>query len=451
MENLQKLYEQLNATREKTEAILDKSDEEKRQLTEEELDTTVALKVEGEGLGAQIDKIKSEQAIREHHAALTRTLATTGPGRVTVPDQVGVPEELDTTRVRMLNEPDPTQFATFGDQLSAIVRAGLNKGVDERLAATGSNETTPSDGGFLVQQDFSTEILKKTFELGALTSRVRKVPLSPGRNGIKINAIDETSRATGSRWGGVQVYRAAEAEQYTASRPKMRQIELDLKKLIGLWYVTDELLADAVAMAAVAQDAFPQEFAFAIENEIYRGTGAGQMQGILNANCLVTVGKEQGQADATIVKENIDKMWSRCWARSRQNAVWFINQSIEPALFGMSLDVGTGGAPVYLPPGGVSAAPYGMLLGRPVIPIEYASVLGTKGDIMLADLSQYVTIDSGGPEMASSIHLRFDYGEQVFRWTMRNDGQPIWNSALTPFQGTSSNSLSPFVTLAARP
>ena len=59
---------------------------------------------------------------------------------------------------------DEKRFATFGEQLLAAYRAAAPGGnVDERLttrAASGLNESTPSDGGFLVQQDFVTELFK---------------------------------------------------------------------------------------------------------------------------------------------------------------------------------------------------------------------------------------------------------------------------------------------------
>jgi HK97 family phage major capsid protein len=110
--------------------------------------------------------------------------------------------------------------------------------------------------------------------------------------------------------------------------------------------------------------------------------------------------------------------------------------------------VGTGGAPVFMPPGGLSGAPYGTLMGRPVIPVEYCATVGTEGDIILADLSQYLMIDKGGINAASSMHVRFIYDEMAYRFIYRVDGQPIWNSALTPKNG--SNTLSPFVTLATR-
>jgi HK97 family phage major capsid protein len=286
-------------------------------------------------------------------------------------------------------------------------------------------------------------------------SRCRRIPIGANSNGLKIPAIDESSRATGSRWGGVQVYRTIEGGDLTAKKPKFRLMELGLKKMTGLAYATDELLQDAVALEAVFSQAFQEELTFTIENEIMSGSGAGEMLGIMSSNALVSVAKETSQVAATFVAENAMKMWSRMWSRSRMNAVWFINQDVEPQMYQLNIKIknvaGTenvGGAPVYMPPGGISQAPYGTLFGRPVIPVEYCQTLGTKGDVVLADLSQYVVIDKGGVQSASSIHVRFLNDEQTFRWVVRNDGQPTWHAALTPFKG--SNTQSPFVTIETR-
>ena len=88
------------------------------------------------------------------------------------------------------------------------------------------------------------------------------------------------------------------------------------------------------------------------------------------------------------------------------------------------------------------------MFGRPIVPLEQCSSLGAVGDIILGDMSQYLLIDKGGINSASSIHVRFLYDESVFRFIYRVDGQPIWNKPITPYKG--SNTLSPFVTLAAR-
>lgn len=89
-----------------------------------------------------------------------------------------------------------------------------------------------------------------------------------------------------------------------------------------------------------------------------------------------------------------------------------------------------------------------MLLGRPVIPVEHCATLGTPGDIILADFSQYAMADKGGVQAASSIHVRFLNDESTFRFIYRVDGQPTWKKPLTPKNG--SNTYSPFIQLSTR-
>lgn len=158
--------------------------------------------------------------------------------------------------------------------------------------------------------------------------------------------------------------------------------------------------------------------------------------------------KESGQAASTVVIQNIIKMYARLWSRSRQNAVWYINQDILPQLMTMTLAVGSGGSVVWMPAGQIAGQPFDTLLGIPVIPIEQCASLTNQGDIILADMSQYLAIDKGSMQAASSIHVRFVNDESVFRFTYRCDGQPGWNTALTPYKGSATQS--PFITLQNR-
>lgn len=347
-------------------------------------------------------------------------------------------------------------YKSFGEQLVAVMRAARPDadGTDRtRLmaAASGMSEAVASDGGFLVQRDFSNDLLKRTYEYGQISSRVFRVPISAGSNGLKINAVDETSRANGSRFGGVQAYWKDEAALLAESKPKFRTMELSLKKLTGLCYATDELLQDAAALETIMNQAFAEEFSFKIEDAIINGTGAGQPLGFLNSGAVVSQAIESTQTIANssgFLANNVTKMWSRMPARNRSSAVWLINQELEPYLTLMTVGGSGGATPVYIPAGGLSGAQYATLLGRPVIPVEYCAALGTPGDIILADLSQYMMIDKGGINGASSIHVRFLYDETTFRFTYRVDGQPVWNSPLTPYKGSATQS--PFVTLAVR-
>ncbi len=315
-------------------------------------------------------------------------------------------------------------------------------------AATGASEGVPSDGGFLVQQDFASMLDQAVMATGLLPSRCFQIPISGNANGLKANLLDETSRANGSRFGGIQTYWAAEAATVTASKPKFRQATWDLKKLFALFYATEELLQDAAAMAAMVNRWFPMEFGFKMDDAIINGTGAGMPLGILSSDCLVAVAKETNQSADTLVIQNILKMYARILDSSRSNAVWLINADCFPQLYTMSLSVGTGGAPVMLPPGGASTEPYMTLLGRPIIPIEQCATIGDQGDIIFADFREYALADKGGIQSAVSMHVMFIYDEMTFRWTYRVDGMPFRNSAITPFKGSATRS--PFITLAAR-
>lgn len=444
-------------------ATLDKAETEKRALTTEESKAVEAIM-------ADIETRKKEIELEERLQAEEREMAAIGETRGGKADPNEETEERDAygkikqvevrcqvmgkdgryVEGRVINP--KKEFRTLGDLLQAVAKADTRQGVDARLsesrAATGMGEATPADGGWLVQKDFAVDLMTRTYNTGQILSRIPRIPVGPNANGLNLTMINETSRANGSRWGGVVVSRQAEGATPTAGKPKFRQMELKLKKLFGLCYASDELLQDAVALEAVINKAFPDEMSFVMEDEIINGTGAGQMLGILGGGCLVSVAKETGQAAASVVYDNITKMWGRMFAPCRANAVWLINQDVEQPLNGMGISVGTGGIPVYLPPGGLSETPFARLMGRQVIPVEQCQTLGTVGDILLADLSQYTMIDKGGIQAASSMHVRFINDEQTYRFIARNDGQPSWNSALTPKNG--SNTLSPFVALATR-
>jgi len=427
----------------KASADLDaKATAENRDLVEAE----ISMKKE---LLARVEKVKETVDTLEKEERMRAAMAQPQERKTVENTTKNVMDRIEVGR----DSRSKDRFSSLGQQLSAIMNAGIpGRSVDPRLwNATGLNETTPSDGGFLVQDDFSSELLKQVWQTGVLASRCRRISISQNANSLKINGEDETSRATGSRAGGIRGYWAAEAADKTASTPKFRQIELKLNKLVGLCYATDELLDDAQALEGYIKQGFVNEFGFLIDDSIINGTGAGQPLGILNAGCLVSQAKEAGQDADTVVAENIINMYSRLFASSRQNAVWLINQTVEPQLHQMGVSVGVGGQMVYMPPGGLSQAPYGTLLGRPVLPIEQCSALGDAGDIILADLSNgYILADKGGMKSDMSIHVKFQYDESVFRFVMRIDGQPVRASAVTPYKGGATATQSHFVTLAER-
>ncbi|KKN42301.1 hypothetical protein LCGC14_0714550 [marine sediment metagenome] len=367
----------------------------------------------------------------------------------------------DITGVRERLADDPKLgFVGLGDFATAVKSAyspNAGQDMDHRLqigaAVSGLSQGTGSDGGFLLPPEFSTTIWDgMNREPDNMLARTDQFTVTGESLTFPANA--ETSRATGSRWGGIQGYWIAEAAQVTKSKPKLRQVKIEPQQLAVLVYATDKLLnASGPALTQWLTRAATTEINFLVGNSILAGDGVGKPVGIIGHASTVSVAKETAggaQGTATIVKENIDKMWSRCHANARGNAVWFINQDCEPQLEQLAADVGTGGVPVYLPAGGITDTPNARLKGRPVVVSEFCKTVGTVGDIILADLQAYLTGVRGGIDTAMSMHLRFDYLESVFRFVFAVDGQPWLASKITPFNGGSTKTLSPFVTLATR-
>jgi HK97 family phage major capsid protein len=317
-----------------------------------------------------------------------------------------------------------------------------------KAAPTGLGESMPQYGGVLVGSDRMTSVLSRVYEIGQVLSRIPMDTIGPNSNGMTYYAEAETSRATGSRRGGVRFYWMAENSAVTTSRPKFRELDLKLKKAAAAVYVTEEQLQDTAALESYVMRVMPEEIRWGVEDAILNGTGVGQPLGILNSNAVISVAKETGQDADTIVAENIINMYGRMWIPGRRNGIWLVSQDVEPKLLQMYLATGTSGQLVYMPPGGLSAAPYGTLIGRPVVVHESCDNLGDAGDILFIDPGEYQGIEKGGIQSASSIHVRFLEGESVFRFIYRVDGQPVWDSALTPANGGAT--VSPFVSLAER-
>jgi len=318
--------------------------------------------------------------------------------------------------------------------------------VYQQRAATGANVSVPSEGGFGVQTDFVTDLSKAIDENAQLAPRCQNLTLGGNSNSVNLRLVDETSRVSGSRWGGVMVYRVNEGTTVVKSKPKTRATRLELGKLMGLYYTTDEELRDGRTLTSLAMLALPDEIAHVQDDEIYDGDGVAGALGILSHPSSVTVAKETSQAAGTVVLENLTKMRARMPAKLRAGAVWLINQDVEPTLH--TLDWGTAVRPAFWAAGTIAGAPVDMLYNSPIIPIEQAKTVGDLGDIAYVNLNEYLRIQKEGLRQDSSMHVQFLTDEMVFRFIMRSNGMPKWYTPLTPQNGT--NKQSPFVFLAAR-
>ncbi|RLG44237.1 MAG: phage major capsid protein [Thermoproteota archaeon] len=446
------LREQMKAALSKFKSLADKVNGESRDYTEDELNEKeslikdierLKLAIEDESRALEIENFLSQPAVEPVENPLSDIRGEVKQEKVVSSVNV-VRDEKDDNDNKYRS-----QFRSAGDFYLAIKRVTSEGRIDPRLAdeqrAAGMSSGIGSDGGFLLPQTIAEGLLKKTFETGILASKCRSYALPRGET-YTMKLLKDSSRADGYRAGGLTVHFLGESEAMTASQISSEVLDFKLKKMAGFCYVTEEQLSNEDTLSQEMNSLFPQEFGFVLDSRIMSGAGAKDPVGFMNSACKVTVAKESGQTAETIVFNNLVKMMSRMWSRSLSNAVWFYNQDCFPQL--MNLSFPNSNVPIWLPNNSIVGSPFNTLLGIPAIPVEQCETLGTEGDIILADMSQYQLITRGGINSASSIHVRFNTNETAFRFVLRIDGKPLWISPLTPAKG--SNTISPFVTLATR-
>lgn len=428
----------------KSTEILDLCGEEAREPTAEESKTLAENKATIEGLGSTLKQLADHAAMRNQPSPYGDS------GLEEFPAKVG--------KVKAAFEDDPNKgFKTPREFFSSVMEATINgHTTDERLRylsgrRAGFSVTAGSDeagsysdpyGGFLVPSGMLMTLLSRAAEVDPTTGRTTQVPMASPK--VSIPARTDSTHTT-SVSGGLVVYRRAETQAVTASRMTIEQVSLNATPLMGLSYATEELLSDsAISFAALIEAGFRDEFASKILNEKINGLGAGQYEGVLNTPAIVSVAKETGQDAASLVYENIINMRSRCW--QYQNAIWLYNHDCLPQLMQLVQVIGTSGVPMWQ--NSAREDRPDMLLGRPAYPTEYCATIGTTGDVILGNWSQYLEGTYQGLQSAESLHVRFEYNERTFRFTMRNDGRCWWRAALTPKKSTIT--LSPFVKLDAR-
>lgn len=320
-------------------------------------------------------------------------------------------------------------------QLRSLSRAALTVGSDEH------STTSDAHGGFFIPEAMLPGVRMTDFEGDPTIGRVTAIPM--GSPTVRFAARVDKDHST-SVSGGFRVYRRSETSTVTASRGSFDMISLSADELMGISYATDELLNySPESFAAVIDAGFRSEFPSKIIDEKLNGTGVGQYAGVLSTTTnpsLITVAKATNQPAATIVYANLVAMLSRIWRKP--SAMWMINADLIEQLMLMTNPAGQ----LIWQPSAVEGQP-DRLLGLPIAECESCSALGTLGDIILANWSEYLEGTLSPIQNASSIHVRFLEGETAFKFWTANAGAPWWRSALTPKNGKTR---SPFVTLAAR-
>jgi HK97 family phage major capsid protein len=331
-------------------------------------------------------------------------------------------------------------FSSFGEFLGSVKKAAAGE-MDKRFV-NAQTTTVDSEGGFLVPDEFLTDVTKRLESDESLLAKTKQFVVSSNNLTLPKDESQPWS-------GGVQANWVSENTQIAATTANtLSEASFKLNKLAALVHITEELISDSVALESYIRTMAPEAIMHKINESIISGNGIGKPSGILGSSFKIEVAPEALQAADTIVARNVIKMYSRMLPASRGKAAWYINAGCEEQLRTMKDDIGNF---IYLSAGSqLNQSPYALLLGRPVIPmLGSLSALGDSGDIVFADFDYYYSIvKSGGMKQSVSSHLKFDYDLQSFKFTMRLDGKCPFSTPVSTQYG--AYTMSGFVTLGDR-
>lgn len=315
--------------------------------------------------------------------------------------------------------PKPTQTTKkigYGEYLQSIA-AGPESMAD--LKKKGINIGTDGQGGYATTEFTDPEIDVDLIRESGLAEQLRVTTLSGTNNTYKFNVVNSMGTAPAITVEGATI---------PASQPVVQQFSISLLKCTYRFDATEEAIEDTGALISEINAQVPEEFSKFIESGVINGNTA--FTAVIGDTNTVTIAAESGQTTATIIVENVDKMF--CSAKNPNRSMWVMSRSAYCAVQNLEDSAGNR---IFMGPNGMAAAPFGTLKGLPIMISDFCQALGTLGDILLMDPKKYRMASKGGLKMASSAHVKFLTDETVFKFTYRLGGLPA-GLKLTATDGT---------------
>lgn len=419
MDKIRELRAKIEENLARLRAFLDTADEEKRDLTDEETQQYEATEQE-------TDKLKRDLVRLEKLAA----------------EEEDMQAREDTPHLpnwKRANKP-PQEFRSFGEFICAV---RFNPG-DPRLQDCEYVETrgagdqsmgVGTEGGFMVPEQFRPELLQVQPQEGIFRPRSLVIPAGdPPDAKVTMPSLDQTTSE--NVYGGIVVEWVAEGGTKNITDIRFKEYSMEPHEVAGYTVVTDKLLRNWQAASAFIGGQFRKAIIGAEDYAFLRGNGVGKPLGLLNQPSKVNVTRTTANSIAT---GDILNMYARI--KMGGSFVWIGSQTIIPELYAIQ-----GGASENLFIMNAAPPAPGTLLGIPIMWNDRAPALGSEGDLILADLSYYMIKDGSGPFVDASPHVYFTQNKTVIKAFWNVDGNS-WLTAPLPLEGSTSNTVSPFVVL----
>ena len=410
---LKELREKLAKAIERMDALLNTADTEKRNLNEAE-------EKEYTDLDASLPVIKADIARREKLEDDKTAMSQT---------KRNIPIKAATHRAD-----NDEEFRDIADFLHSVRFNRDDKRIidlQERAQSMGVG----SEGGFMIPPQFSQTLFSVTPQQAIFRPRCTIIPAgSPPDSEISAPALNQG--AAKNMYGGASVNWIGEGDTKPETDIALRQVTWKPHEVAARVILTDKLLRNWGAAAAMVTQQLRLAMIAAEEAAFYNGNGVARPLGVLQSPARINYPRATA---STIAFADIVGMYARL--RMSINPVWITSQTTIPQLATIA---DASSANLWMP-SAVSGLPP-TLMGIPVLFHERSVPLGTAGDLILADLSYYVIKDGSGPFVSMSEHVYFESNRTVVKIFWNVDGRP-WLDAPIPLEGSVANTVSPFIVL----
>jgi HK97 family phage major capsid protein len=345
-------------------------------------------------------------------------------------------------------DPAAKEFESMAEFLGAVA---FNKDRDQRLASLYTEFSPSADGsmgeggsfGFLIPKQFSQNIYKVTEQDNIIRARATVIPAgSPPDAEFSMPALNQGSGS--NMFGGVSTTWIAEGATAPKTDIKTREIIFKPNEVLGIFKTTQKALRNLAAASTLIEKQFRQAVLGAEDQAFFRGNGVGKPLGIIASGATLKVNR----AVANVVSyADLRNMVGKGRVAKGYAYAWLINPALLPQLLDLKNTTANGGnGELIFKESGLSGMPP-MLMGYPVIWYERASQVGSLGDIVWVDLSEYYIKDGSGPFVGSDggfSGTNYDENKVSFKITWNVDGRPPLDG---PYTLENNQTVSPFVVL----
>ena len=380
------------------------------------------------------EKIKELQ--EKHEALLNKLNEPAKPNSIVKEVRTGGEHLIYTEKGSIINRKSAKEpFIKVSEEVELFCKALVNiakgKGVTDAQAKA-LNESTGSEGGYLVPDDFRIAIVEYDTPENIVWPRATVWPMTSLTMGFP-KLVQDPSNSSPSHFAGVTFTWTEEGGTKTETTPSFEMIELKAKELSAYSELTEHLVMDSpVNLVNFISNLFRRAWNWTTDAAFISGDGNGKPLGVIydpNVNVQLRV------TSSTVRYEDIINMNSVLPSVFDLGAVWFMGKDSFGAL---AKQKDSNGALILNQTEADLKMGYaGTLKGKPVILADgKVSAMGSTGDVILGNWTHYYIGDRQEFSMDISKHYKFRDNKLALRVTGRIDGMPAIPKAFVVLSAT---------------